>query len=282
MSIDPTSLAPTTPGRINAVRAAHGVLLAFAIGATLVADVALAAVPGRGPHVVPFVFFGLTLGQVATAAAWTVMGRRWWLARLVVALTWTCILAYPLSWKIDPPVTECLGFLLLFAAGVAAPVVGLRLAGWQISRQDDAVNCEATPQPWRYSLGALFALTTATAILTAIMRAASFPGQFLLIALAYCAVFAAVAFLALVAFAAARRWWWVWPLVLAVNSGAGALVGSFESISFGAACITLVETLFLALPAYLLRLSGYHVARRTAPERPMVERGVVDQPPGPW
>ncbi len=244
-----------------AVRVAHRVLVALALVATLTADTVLAAIPTRGPTLVSFVYLGLTLGQTAFVWAWVAMGRNSWLVRFVAALAATAMLAYPLSLKINPPFSECLGFLLTVAAAVVAPLVGLRLAGWRIAQLPASLEEHTTQAPWRYSLGALFGLTTAIALLAALARAAAFPSEFLMIALVYCATFAMAANLAFASYAASRGRWWIWPAVLMVNTAAGALVGRIESIPSGIACVILVETLYLFLLAYLLHLTGRRVQR---------------------
>jgi hypothetical protein len=258
-----SSFAPpeNSPQQLRDQRATNRALVALAIGATIVLDWVLASLPGVYPQLVSLLFLGVGLAQVALAAGWAVLGQTYWFARLWAPPAVAVVLSQLLAPKVIPDARELMGFLMLFAAGVALPLAVLRCAGLVVVSRPERGRMRVAGG-WRFSLSGLFALTTTVALMIAVAQGVGFPPrEHLISVLAYVAAFAVTALISLVIFLGSHVW------SVAAGATAGALVigwGTFAAIRTDeiglVACVALFESLFLTAAAFVFQLSGRRLA----------------------
>jgi hypothetical protein len=217
--------------------------LALAMIATLVMDLALAAMPGHFPAWSAAALLGMALGQVIIAAAWMALGTSYWLARSMALPFAAIALAQLAAPKVHPSAIEMTGVLLCVGASVAFLLAGARIAGFQLT-VGTAESSQLAFQ--RYSLSNLFALTTVVAVYAAIGREVSFPKEQPFAAALSCAGFVAVAVFTLAILATGmRNDWRILLVAVLIGAAWGALPGPMGRVAA-------IEAAFLWAALHLL------------------------------
>jgi hypothetical protein len=257
-------------------------LAGLALLAAAVLDVALAALPGRFPEWPALVLAGCAFAQVATAAAWAVLGAGPWFARMAAPVVTAAALAALAAPHVTPSAPELFGAFLLVAGIVAAPCIGLRWAGLRFEAENDRGRGAASiPARRRYSMADLFALTTLVALGAAAARVVAFPTLHRANAMLDLVVVAATALLGLFLMAfvlgagrgngnqtarglpdGAPGKWFVLLLSLAVGDVVAVGLSEPAAPNLG---ILGVEAAFCLAAAWVLHCCGYRLAWRARP-----------------
>ncbi len=249
-------------------QAARRLLVGLLIALSIVVDASLFVTPRQGMSPHGLALLGCGLGQLSLVVVWAVTSRVWWLARMTAAIGGMAVLATLLSHHFPRTQVEFLGFLLAFAAAIAAPALLLRCM-WReptsVGGERRSISGALRPGGRRYSLAGLFAATTAVAMIAAVGRIAELPGENAVNALAHCGAFALVSLFALApllvhAHPGKRLAWMVLAMITAPVLG--GLAGSLEAMPGRMAWTAICQGVYLGAAVWVLLTAGYRASGR--------------------